>query len=123
MAPSSVRLLPHGGWRYLQLAPVPRDRAPRYVDVLLLKQVHYLPVVERFLGVLFRDRFLNEVPYGYGRQGVAVHARYAPGEEELQLVYAHRRVHIFVGRDPAYRRLMHPDVVRYVLQYHRLHPL
>src|SRR5574338_1116133 len=103
-----------------ELLAVLGDGAARDVDAALLEQLDDLLVRVRALGVLARDQLLDLRLHRLRREVLAVRARDARVEEELQLEDALRRVHVLRRRHARHRRLVHADVLGDVTQDERL---
>src|SRR5215470_6132175 len=83
--PSSEDLLSFRAAQDAQLLPVFGHGSPRDVDVLIAQELDDLLVRMWVLGILRSDDCLDLVLHGFGRDLVAVHARDAGVEEELEL--------------------------------------
>ena len=81
----------------------------------LLKQLAYHLIAQGPAGILFSDELPDQILYPFDRHFLAISPHLA-AEEEFQLVDPLRCMHIFVRRHPAYRRLVHLDIVGYFSQ-------
>src|SRR5262249_20365340 len=99
--------------------PILRDPAPRKVDLLLAEQLRGVLVAQWLSRVLLGDGLSGLLPSPLCAPPGALSTAEARGEEVLELERPLRGVHVLAGRGAADRRLVHPDVVRDVLQHER----
>jgi hypothetical protein len=82
-----------------------------------------LVVGQRLARVLLFNQLLHLALQQHQRQVAALRPVHALGEEEAQLIHALRGMHILVRHRAAHGRRMHPDLLRHLLDHHRLQPL
>ena len=106
-----------------QFLSVLRDRSPRQYEILVPQYLHHLSVAEWASRVLRLNDFTNSLFNRNGRNVFSMRVAQAAMKKIFHFTEALRRVHVFITYHPAYRRLVHIDVVGDGPQYQRVQML